>query len=35
MPRYFRQIWACRYFWLSLVRIDLRGRYRRSILGLG
>ena len=35
MPRYFRQIWACRYFWLSLVRIDLRARYRRSILGLG
>jgi ABC-type polysaccharide/polyol phosphate export permease len=28
-------IWSCRYFWLSLVRNDLRTRYRRSLLGLG
>src|SRR5438552_1821634 len=28
-------VWRCRYFWLSLVRVDLRTRYRRSVLGLG
>jgi ABC-type polysaccharide/polyol phosphate export permease len=28
-------MWSCRYFWLSLVKIDLRARYRRSILGVG
>jgi ABC-type polysaccharide/polyol phosphate export permease len=28
-------IWGCRYFWLSLVRLDLRRRYRRTLLGLG
>jgi ABC-type polysaccharide/polyol phosphate export permease len=28
-------IWSCRYFWLSLVRLDLRRRYRRTLLGLG
>jgi lipopolysaccharide transport system permease protein len=33
--RYLAQVWACRYFWLSLVRIDLRARYRRTILGVG
>lgn len=35
MVGYFQRIWACRYFWLSLVQIDLRGRYRRSLLGVG
>jgi ABC-type polysaccharide/polyol phosphate export permease len=35
MLRYLRQMWTCRYFWLSLVRIDLRARYRRTILGVG
>jgi ABC-type polysaccharide/polyol phosphate export permease len=35
MISYFGRIWACRYFWLSLVRIDLRARYRRSVLGVG
>lgn len=35
MFAYFTRIWACRYFWLSLVQIDLRARYRRSILGVG
>ncbi|MBV9124446.1 MAG: ABC transporter permease [Planctomycetes bacterium] len=35
MVGYLRNIWACRYFWLSLVRLDLRMRYRGSVLGLG
>jgi ABC-type polysaccharide/polyol phosphate export permease len=32
---YLRAIWRCRYFWLSLVRMDLRTRYRGSMFGLG
>ena len=32
---YLERVWACRYFWLSLVKIDLRARYRRSLLGVG
>lgn len=32
---YTTAIWRCRYFWLSLVKKDLRTRYRRSVLGLG
>jgi ABC-type polysaccharide/polyol phosphate export permease len=35
MGSYLLAIWRCRYFWLSLVKMDLRTRYRRSILGLG
>src|SRR5439155_8888745 len=35
MLSYAGKIWSCRYFWLSLVLIDLRMRYRRSVLGLG
>jgi len=35
MAAYLKGIWQCRYFWMSLVKIDLRARYRRSILGLG
>src|SRR5436190_17576829 len=35
MGSYFADIWRCRYFWLSLVKMDLRTRYRRSVLGLG
>jgi ABC-type polysaccharide/polyol phosphate export permease len=35
MVGYLTRMWACRYFWLSLVRIDLRARYRRSVLGVG
>jgi ABC-type polysaccharide/polyol phosphate export permease len=35
MGRYLAAIWQCRYFWLSLVKMDLRTRYRRSVLGLG
>jgi lipopolysaccharide transport system permease protein len=32
---YTTAIWRCRYFWLSLVKKDLRTRYRRSVLGVG
>jgi ABC-type polysaccharide/polyol phosphate export permease len=32
---YVTAIWRCRYFWLSLVKMDLETRYRRSLLGLG
>ncbi|MFL5242687.1 MAG: ABC transporter permease [Gemmataceae bacterium] len=35
MGRYLKSVWTCRYFWLSLVRMDLRNRYRRSVLGVG
>jgi lipopolysaccharide transport system permease protein len=35
MGRYLQRIWDCRFFWLSLVRMDLRTRYRGSVLGLG
>lgn len=34
MSQYMGAIWKCRYFWMSLVRMDLRNRYRRSALGL-
>lgn len=33
--QYTGDLWQLRYFWLSLVRVDLRNRYRRSVLGLG
>jgi len=32
---YLAGIWRLRYFWGSLVKVDLRNRYRRSILGMG
>lgn len=32
---YFSDIWRLRYFWMALVRIDLRKRYRRSVIGMG
>jgi lipopolysaccharide transport system permease protein len=35
MIAYLRAIWRCRYFWFNLVRMDLRTRYRRSVLGMG
>lgn len=35
MGSYLVAVWKCRYFWLSLVKMDLRTRYRRSILGIG
>src|SRR5947208_3667740 len=35
MLTYLTNIWKYRYFWMSLVRMDLRTRYRRSLLGVG
>jgi lipopolysaccharide transport system permease protein len=35
MGSYLGAVWRCRYFWWSLVKIDLRTRYQRSALGLG
>src|SRR5262249_36769044 len=35
MFKYLASTWECRYFWLSLVKNDLRLRYRRSFLGIG
>jgi ABC-type polysaccharide/polyol phosphate export permease len=35
MGDYLSAVWRCRYFWMALVRMDLRTRYRRSLLGLG
>lgn len=35
MLGYLGAVWRCRYFWLSLVKMDLRTRYRRSVLGMG
>jgi ABC-type polysaccharide/polyol phosphate export permease len=35
MGDYLRAVWRCRFFWWSLVKMDLRTRYRRSVLGLG
>jgi lipopolysaccharide transport system permease protein len=35
MVAYLNAIWKCRYFWLSLVKNDLRARYRGSVLGIG
>lgn len=34
MYAYLGSIWTCRFFWLSLVRMDLRSRYRGSMLGI-
>jgi ABC-type polysaccharide/polyol phosphate export permease len=35
MVGYLASIWKCRFFWLSLVKMDLRTRYRRSLIGMG
>src|SRR5438552_2588975 len=35
MLTYLQNVWKYRYFWMSLVKMDLRTRYRRSLLGLG
>ena len=35
MTGYFSAIWRLRHFWMALVRIDLRNRYRRSVIGIG
>jgi lipopolysaccharide transport system permease protein len=32
---YLSNIWRLRHFWMALVRIDLRNRYRRSVIGMG
>lgn len=34
MQAYLASIWNCRFFWLSLVKMDLRSRYRGSVLGI-
>jgi ABC-type polysaccharide/polyol phosphate export permease len=35
MKAYLGAVWKCRHFWLSLVSVDLRSRYRGSVLGIG
>jgi len=35
MVSYLSAVWNCRFFWLSLVKNDLRTRYRGSIIGIG
>jgi ABC-type polysaccharide/polyol phosphate export permease len=35
MNAYLADVWRYRHFWLSLVRMDLQVRYRRSVLGIG
>lgn len=35
MGGYLAAVWRCRHFWLALVGMDLRTRYRRSVLGIG
>jgi ABC-type polysaccharide/polyol phosphate export permease len=35
MLSYLNSVWRSRYFWMSLVKMDLRTRYRRSLLGMG
>ena len=35
MVSYLGDVWRCRFFWITLVKMDLRTRYRRSVLGLG
>jgi ABC-type polysaccharide/polyol phosphate export permease len=32
---YFSEIWRLRHFWMALVQVDLRKRYRRSVIGIG
>ncbi|OWK44469.1 ABC transporter permease [Fimbriiglobus ruber] len=35
MLQHLKAVWLFRHFWLSLVKMDLRSRYRRSVLGIG
>ncbi len=35
MLAHMKAVWAYRYFWTSLVKMDLMTRYRRSVLGIG
>jgi lipopolysaccharide transport system permease protein len=34
MRDYVERVWRCRYFWLSMVKIDLRTKYHGSMLGM-
>ena len=34
LAAYLRRTWKCRYFWLSMARLDLRMRYHGSFLGI-
>ena len=35
MLQQFGEVWKFRYFWMSLVRMDLKLRYRGTMLGIG
>ena len=35
MIQHLKTVWQFRHFWTSLVQLDLRNRYRRSVLGIG
>jgi len=35
MLRHLSSIWTFRHFWMSLVKMDLMTRYRKSVLGIG
>ncbi len=35
MTGYLSSIWRLRHFWMALVRIDLRKRYRGTVIGIG
>src|SRR5947209_3121068 len=35
MIQHVRAVWKCRHFLMALVKLDLRQRYRRSVLGIG
>jgi lipopolysaccharide transport system permease protein len=35
MIQHLKTVWHYRYFWSSLVKLDLRNRYRKSVLGIG
>ena len=34
MMNHLQAVWTFRYFWLSLVKMDLMTRYRKSVLGV-
>ena len=35
MLSHLQSVWSFRHFWMALVKMDLRTKYRRSVLGLG
>lgn len=35
MLQHLKAVWTFRYFWASLVKMDLMTRYRKSVLGIG